>query len=339
MKNLLYTILAATVLLFASCSSDNDNMDSGSDNGTNNVKQTVSLEIKTLSSLNTRSTTDNVQINKIIYALYKLTDTTETGYETLEFADSLIITENTIPNITFDLAEGKYKVAIFASSRRSAKLYSTNNYILGRSYVVVDDTSNPNEFLGTTTIEVGNQPIRQSVQLDRAVGKVEIVITDLDKLPSSIQSISVRIETLSQIYQVWTTTAPWLLGFTDERYAIYDRKDINVPLLTRDQFSKHGVDNPIYFYSLQTGNSDDSSPNTTSGGDLYLYLNKTNEKPAGLATPNDKVLVSKSVKIYPNKISRFTGRLMGDEHGFSLSVNQDWDEDVNIIEVNDIDKL
>ena len=328
-----------TMLMFTSCSSDNDNINSDLDNATKETKQTVSLKIKTLSSLNTRSTTEDVQINKIIYAIYKSTDSTVAGNESLALADSLIVENNNLPNITFDLEKGKYIVVVFASSRRSADLYSASNDILGRSYVVINDTSSPNEFLGKTAIEVGDQSIEESVQLERAVGKVEIVISDLDKLPSSIQSISVRIETLSQIYQVWTTSAPWLLGFTDEKYAIYDRKDINVPLLTRDQFSNHGVDNPICFYSLQTGNSDDSSANTTSGGDLYLYLNKTNEKPVDAATVNDKVLVSKSVKIYPNKISRFTGRITGNEYGFSLSVKQDWDDDVTIVDVDDSNKL
>lgn len=327
------------LLLFTSCSSDDTIVNPAGDDPIKEVKQTVSLNIKTLSSLNTRSTTEDVQINKIIYAIYKSTDTTESGNETLQLADSIIVNDNTMPNITFDLAKGKYVVVVFASSRRSAYLYSSSNNILGRSYMVVNDTSSPNEFLGKATIEVDDQQIEQSIQLDRAVGKVEIVITDLNKLSSSVQSISVRIETLSQVYQVWTTAAPWLLGLTDEGYALYNRNDIDVPILTRDQFSSHGVNNPIYFYSLQTNNSDDASANTTSGGDLYLYLNKTNEKPVGSATANDKVLVSKSVKIYPNKVSRFTGNIIGSEYGFSISVNQDWDDDVTIIDVDDSAKI
>lgn len=353
MKKLLY-IFFASLSLLSSCNSDNDNLlNSPNDDVTSNdSKQTVTLRLNIASNTSTRSANDTVnsdiQINKLIYAVFKEEDRDipnavvqpkddPEGYALFQYYDSVSVINNTLPEINLDLNEGNYHIAILATARMGNAsemvINMTEGAILGDALFAVNGTTSSNEFKATVPVTVGNTHIDVNAHLTRAVGKVEIVINDLDKLPSSVQSISARIETYIGLSKYWSPVKPYSIGLTKDKYARYGVGDIDVPLLTKSQFAGHGKDNPITFYSLETGNSGVTLPMVSSGGDLYLYLNDTTTKPSGNVGSNKKVLVSKNVKIYPNKISRFTGTVTGNEYGFSLSFNHEWDNDVTIVEI------
>lgn len=352
MKKLLY-ILSTALLVFASCSSDNDPIlpDTGgndNNNSGNNTKQTVTLNLKFASDMTTKSTanTADVQINQIVYAVFNEKNENDygpaliqpsddpQGYALFEFYDKVTVTDNTIPQITLELEEGNYYVAMLATSRTgeaSTFFYgAAENEILGRTYFIVNGTDSPNEFTNTMRISVGNAPLEANMELNRAVGKVEIVITDLDELPNDILSISTRLESSINNY-----ISPYLIGLTIDKFTGFLKSDMNVPVLSRDQFTNHGIENPISFYSLQTKNPFSLGGTFSSGGGLYLYLNRTtqDEDPKTSVNVNNRILISESLIVTPNKITRFTGRVTGDNVGFSLTVNDQWDDDVTVIPV------
>lgn len=335
MKKILY-ILSLSLLFISACSSESSPILAEDETPNSNGEQNISIRF---------STNDGTEIDgetvlkKVIYAVYKTDDTIEPGYEPLVLLDSLSVEANIAPNITFDLETGKYIIVIFASGRASADLYfntdDVSSALRHQSWAVINDTSSPNEFIGDTILEVGKQAINTSILLNRAVGKVEIVVTDLDQLPANIQSVSTHLETRLTLSGGWIPTSPYMLGFMDERYARFRPVDIKAPVITRDNFAKHGPDNPIVFYSLQTNNTayPGSDNMWSSSGSLYLYLNETTERPTTNIPINNKVLVSERNDIEPNQINRYTGRVTADDKGFSLTVNDDWDDDFTTINI------
>jgi hypothetical protein len=181
--------------------------------------------------------------------------------------------------------------------------------------------------------------VKRAVTLERAVGRVELVIEDLDKLPAEVQSITPVLRGfLAVSWQPRALAYPTSLNLMNESvtYSYMDGKGYNkyFPTIPRSQFASINKDNPIVFYTLPTNNL-----NRTGGSiiwpELYIQGSKdlsvrsvNAESPMTLSDPNI-VFMRKVAEfdVFKNKTTRYTGKIGGlDATSIAVDYQQEWTE-------------
>ncbi len=340
MKKIFFIFSIISLGMLSSCSKDDTNVLTETPSLIN--KQKVVLNITNINDANnyTRSTTEaDPTIKKVIYAVYKTGDGITSGNEELVLKDNVEVGSTPVSAISLDLQPGKYLIAVFASGRTNAEMKTyeeTGKTILKNSYLNTSDLTSPTEFYGTTNIEVVSQSVNANVTLQRLVGKVEIVIKDLNSLPTSITSATPVMKTYT-ISSNWADIAPSNMRMTNIDASIFRLSDLDQPnpfdqlTLSRSLFSAHNENNPIVFYCMQTATNFSAENFRYSTPFLYIHLNPQN------GNPSNTILITPQLKVYPNKITRFTGTIVGQNNqGFTMSVVDQWGNDTETVIVDKV---
>lgn len=338
MKKVLFIFSIISLGLLSSCSKDDNNAFTET---LPSDTQKVLLSIANLNEINnnlTKATSaEESAVKKVIYSVYKTGAGITAGNEEFVLIDSVSVNSTPISNISLDLQPGTYMIAVFASGRTNAKIgiiEEGGKKTLKNSYIGIGMTS-PTEFYGTVNVEVVKDPINATVTLQRIVGKVEIVIKDLNTVAAGITSVTPIMKTFTTSNN-WLDIAPMNMRMTSINASIFDLANTNPSpfdqlKLNRDMFSAHNENNPIVFYCLQTATNFSAENFKYTTPYLYLHLNPTNDN------PSNKILITPKLLVYPNKITRYTGSIVGENsQGFDLSVVDEWDNNPETII---IDKL
>ncbi|MEN9918813.1 MAG: hypothetical protein RL662_1249, partial [Bacteroidota bacterium] len=325
--------------LFSSCSSESPVLEDTPVVTNNKYKATFkigspSLEISE-SPMRSSTLYESHNIQHLEYWIYKSSsfDQLYNDGEPLEHA--LIAANQKEQTISVELPIGDYMVVFYAADtmvdttnfkqRGAGSVRATNHYSqsFGKRF----------QFQITET----NKGVSETVKLERLVGKVELVIEDLDKLPSDVQAIipvlsGFRFVTVDPLMGVVPSFIDIARGgrnyFTESGNYSY------FPIIERELFSAVTEKDPIFFYSIPSEYSRFPGISVVAA-DLYIQGVKDRKYHSldarlPLLTQDPNVVFMRKVgqyKVKVNETTRYTGKIGNlDGSGMPISEKEMWDE-------------
>ncbi|MEN9918815.1 MAG: hypothetical protein RL662_1251 [Bacteroidota bacterium] len=338
MKNIIYTLLSIC-LLFSSCSSEAPLVDDAPVTSNKLYKAVFKLgelNLQVEESNMRSSTLSEAKIQHLEYWIHKTADINNASYYPDPLEHALISVDSMSQNITIELPVGDYTIAFLAADM---KLDTTN--FRKRNVDAVAPVDYKTQLFGKNLpfkITDANKGVSAVVQLERLVGKVELVIEDLNQLPNDVQAI---IPVLSGLSPIMGNS---LMGLVPSYSNIIYRRfywgeggsKSYFPVIPRSQFATITKDNPIVFYSIPS-----EYPRNGSVGAFgeYLYIQGAKDDKyhylrgdLPLMGQDPSVLFMRKVGKYnvkTNQTTRYTGKIQGASgNGISITEQQAWDEQI-----------
>jgi len=265
MKNIL-TITTILLSFFISCSQIDDILTDEGNVIDEEVKASpVTFKIKGLETsygtFDTKSTSVSLsqQLEILEYWVYKapFSSNVDDMIANEVLRKSIAIDKMDDP-IGLDLPEGEYKIIFHGATKKPIRTMDDLT-AAGINYSHYDSQIYTFEKIFTVT---KNENINYEIELQRLVGRLEIVIDDLTSLPADIKSITPMFIGFDHGFGYWYTVYPAGYSLLDEGYSSYAHKDhyadYNIewediyPTIPRSEFSKISKDNPIVMYVLPT---------------------------------------------------------------------------------------
>lgn len=357
-----FFVFSCFIFLGYSCSSEDNTLNSSLDTELHEVTFNISSFSSEISDMSTKSTLVDSKVKYLRYVVLNK----DVTYSPVVEEKTLEGTDLTSP-LRLKLRKGNYKICFFASEKpivserikaSQSMLGGNTNYI---DVVAVKDLSNPNQFHASLDLQVADADIQQRVELKRPIGKITLAISDLDKAPSTVQTlIPILVLSDNNSKYGYVHIAPSYIvmnsgASTFEGQAFPDTRLVYPSIyIDRSKFSTINETTPFNFYLPQTTNIDyEAAPTPFSNRryDLYLQGVKTDKMeyqninfienpelltdPEFINTPNllnpnivFMTCVKKGITIKPNEQIIIKGSLFKGNQ-LSVILNNTWEETIN----------
>jgi|GEM_PF-3992797 len=340
MKKILSYIITLVILLFTACSSDSPAGDIIESNTTLR-KATFSIKGLTaeMSEMSLKaSSLEDMNIQHLEYWVYKTADLHIPSLIGDPVVHKVLSKDDFNKNIVLELPDDDYTIILYAADTEvSIKDLSKRTPYVSAVDIKSQMFSTKKEFI----VNEQTPEVNESLTLSRIVGRVEIVIEDLNELPSEVKSITPVVKGVTRIMVIPTMPSnpigvdlitggvSWSGGY------VYGGKENYFVTIPRSQFSSINSDNPIVIYTLPSRYSSLIQPGSIIPNEIYLQ-GTTDENfyvldmQQSLLDQNSKVVFMRSMGRYEvkaNQITRYTGKIgsLGEE-GFDITIDEDWDE-------------
>ncbi|MEN9919117.1 MAG: hypothetical protein RL662_1553 [Bacteroidota bacterium] len=334
MKNILSYILVLTALLLTSCSSESPVSDIVEPN---NSLRKVTFSIKGLATQANEmslksSSLQGLNIQHLEYWVYKTVDVEASYLTEKPVSHAILKKEDFDKNIVLELPDNDYTVLCYAADTvvKVANVANRTPYV-----EAVGIKSQMFYAKQKFSISEQNPNINATIVLRRIVGKIEIVIEDLDKLPADVKSITPVIAGRSGISGApGMAVGPYQTNLINGDVFVGGGKVL--PTIPRSQFSSINKDNPISFYMLPSVYNSEFRPGSVSMGNLYIQGARDEnfyilDMEKSLLEQEPNVLFMRRVgkfNVEANQVTRYTGKIgsLGDNGMSIIEDNSAWDE-------------
>ena len=359
MRKIFYlAFLSLFVGLNYSCSSNDDSINN-IDNDEKGYEVSINMTgfSSEVSEFRSATSTNNI-VKNLSYQVYDITNN-------IIVEEKGLAADTVIQNLSIKLKKGNYKVSVFASD----KALVTNAITLSGEKaddwirktdqaLAVSDLSNPNIYQGSVDVAIENANVSATIQLTRPIGKISLKLSDLNKIPATVQSITPVLARVTQFENVEASknkgvfVLPQFIEFktaitTYLGHNAVDEQMSPLPLssnvyqsvtLERKDFSKINANNSFDFYLPQTTNT--RRYNSESAGYdvsyiIYLIGSKTEYTQVPLLdrdAVNENIVfmipLAKNIQIEANKQIVIQGKIFADDQ-LDVLINDIWGETID----------
>lgn len=333
MKNILLYIIALISFLLASCSSESPVSDVVNPNTglrkatftlTGIASETTEMSLKSASL-------EELNIQHLEYWVYKTEDIQSLYVSEKPVLHKVLKKEDFGKSIIIELLDNDYTI-IFYATDEAVELKEGGERT---PYVRAVDVRHQ-MFSAKKQFVVNEQKpeVNESIHLERIIGKIELVIEDLENLPAEVKSITPVMTGYTRIMVTPVMpVSPCEINLI-HRHVFLEEKNI-MPTIPRSQFASINKDNPIEFYILPPM----YNPETVSGLSAvdYMYIQGTKDEnfytldmSRPLLEQNSQVVFMRKVgkfEVKANQIMRYTGKIGSFDGGdFEIIIDETWDE-------------
>lgn len=349
--------LSLFVGLNYSCSSDNDIENIPSEGEVYNVSVNISQFTSDIVDFKSTTAENNI-VKNVSYQVYDNTNN-------IVVEERNLTADTVIQNLNILLKKGDYKISVFASDKTIAteriKLTgeNENDWIRKKDLALaVNDLSNPNIYQGSTDIKIENSPATAAISLTRPIGKISLKLSDLNKIPAEVQSITPVLArvTIMENTDLATNKGVFVLPqFIEFKTAIttylghnaVDESMSPLPLssnvyqsitLNRAIFSQINANNSFDFYLPQTTNTrryNSESARYNVSYIIYLIGLKTEYTQVPLLdrdAVNENIVfmipLAKNIQIEANKQIVIQGKIFADDQ-IDVVINDIWGDTID----------
>lgn len=343
MKKLLL-LLGVGLFLFHACSSDSPVIDDTIDSTANLYDVTFDLKDFDVTTRATAAESNNKYVKYRVYyvdSINTFNGSTYTKVRDLEFIakEGSFTPTQFDGKISFRLPKGNYTIVTFASDKPIGEYMRIREFISGNDAAynalgVPYNDLTQDMFHGEIDFSVEESSIATSISMQRPIGKINLALDDLDKIPSDVQSL-VPVLCLDHYY-IFNPVAISLGGvsqflggyYANMGYAIND--PYSKIAISKNQITNYNRQNPISFHlpnnqSFRFIDGIDTSEKTQN---LYLIGFDQDIKTNKDAKIVYRKLIKRNIEVIANQSLTITGSIL--EDGINVSVNKDWNAPVNL---------
>lgn len=328
MKNILTFIVIINIFML-SCSSDDDGEKSSSKDLCKAVFSLKNITFEPGNLVFKNTSLQDLNIKYLEYWIYNSSDLAEEIVTAEPVLSQQIKNNDFGKNIIVELPAGDYSIFFYAADTVVEKQDPQKVAPTGVAHQMFSAEK-------SFTLNKENSVVSESISFERLVGKIELVIQDLDQLPSEVQSITPFMSGFSHL--VPRSIMPVKPTYVNilKHFVVFgfDNEFSTIP---RSQFSSINEQNPITIYTLP---SEWDLPPYTIISYLPGYLYIQGSKDEKFHTINtDKPWVDQEplvsfvykvakYRVLADKVIRYTGKIgnLNDENAFEVILQDNWDE-------------
>ncbi|MEN9918816.1 MAG: hypothetical protein RL662_1252 [Bacteroidota bacterium] len=275
------------------------------------------------------------------HLLYRLYASTATGGAGSVMSSGRLTNAGAIPKINLKLTSGYYVIDVFSSQDSIIELQNQGQFPSGSPILQYWNLKNE-LFSGRLHFQVDGNSLAKSMKLTRPIGRVNLKIKDLDKVPASVTHIIPVF--YSRVYGIVDAPIPYDV-FPIYTYGIYYNNkslfDVSAPknvcynsiAIAKKDIALYNENNPIQFNFPRT-DSYATINNPVNTFNLYLIGIKSETlDDASFSFYNANFvfgkLLKKDIQILPNQSITLSGSIFNDEEALGFEVNDAWGETID----------